>query len=120
MFPDGIRTRIFPLARDALSQLSYQFDNRGAAAHSKVITDKRRDGYHQLPDGAGFAPARGFPLTITQTQRPVEIGTPDGNRTHTSRNDSGRSIAVELRGDQMGKWRDRTEAVHAGNRTRSA
>lgn len=40
---------------------------------------------HQLPDGAGFAPARGFPLTIIQTQRPVEIGAPDGNRTHISR-----------------------------------
>ena len=33
-------------------------------------------GIHQSPDGAGFAPARGFPLTITQTQRPVEIGAP--------------------------------------------
>ena len=32
----------------------------------------------------------------------------------------GRSLAVELRGDQMGKWRDRTEAIHAGNRTRTA
>ena len=77
-------------------------------------------GIHQLPDGAGSAPARGFPLTITQTQRPAEIGTPDGNRTHISRTVSSRSIAVELRGGQMGKWRDRTEALHAGNRTRTA
>ena len=30
---------------------------------------------------------------------------------------SGCSLAVELRGDQMGKWRDRTEALHAGNRS---
>ncbi len=59
-------------------------------------------------------------LTIIQTQRPVENGTPDGNRTHISRIESGRSIAVELRGDQMGKWRDRAEALHAGNRTRTA
>ena len=33
---------------------------------------------------------------------------------------SGCSLAVELRGDQMDKWRDRTEALHAGNRTRTA
>ena len=30
--------------------------------------------------------------------RPVEIGAPDGNRTHVSRNESGCSLAVELRG----------------------
>ena len=87
-------------------------------------------------------------LTITQTQRPVEIGAPDGNRTHISRIESGCSIAVELRdcprsgcnycthladavlrraqrnctGRQIttGKWRDRTEALHAGDRTRTA
>jgi len=32
----------------------------------------------------------------------------------------GCSIAVELREDQMDKWRDRAEALHAGNRTRTA
>lgn len=81
-------------------------------------------GSHRFPDGAGFEPAGGFPrYQITQTQRPVEMDTPDGNRTHTSRIKSGCSVAVELRGDQkklMGKWRDRTEALLAGNRTRSA
>ena len=35
MFPDGIRTRIFSFSRDALTQLSYQFDNRSTAAHPK-------------------------------------------------------------------------------------
>src|SRR5205809_647413 len=66
----------------------------------------------------------------------------DGHRTHISRTESGRSLAVELRDcprvranfvrrsrmrsccrfrqSQMGKWRDRTEALHAGNRTRTA
>jgi len=32
MFLDGNRTRIFPLARAALSQLSYRFDNQSTAA----------------------------------------------------------------------------------------
>ncbi len=35
---------IFPLARDALTRLSYQFDNQSAAAHSKWMTDKERVG----------------------------------------------------------------------------
>ena len=92
----------------------------------------------------GFEPACGTRplLPITQTQRPVEIGAPGGHRTHISRTESGRSIAVELRDcprgranferrsrmrfccrfrqSQMGKWRDRTEALRAGNRTRTA
>ena len=76
-------------------------------------------------------------LTITQTQRPVEIGAPDGNRTHVSRIASGvlsqlnygtvRNLRMQIadavllpfRQSRMGKWRDRTEALHAGNRTRS-
>ena len=33
MFLDGNQTRIFSFSRDALSQLSYQFDNQSAAAH---------------------------------------------------------------------------------------
>src|SRR5262249_58501956 len=48
------------------------------------------------------------------------MGTPDGNRTHISRAEPRCSFAVEPRGDQMDKWRDRTEALHAGNRTRTA
>lgn len=44
MFLDGNRTRIFPLARDALSQLSYQFDNQSTAAHPRLMTDKKRVG----------------------------------------------------------------------------
>jgi hypothetical protein len=72
---------------------------------------------------------------------------PDGNRTHISRAEPGRSFAVELRespahaldlqcehrvrfvpkaarscafGKLMGKWRDRRRHSHAGNRTRTA
>ena len=54
--------------------------------------------------GAGFEPAGPLGLLpITQAQRPVEMDTPGGNRTHISRIQSGRSLAVELRGDQMDK-----------------
>ena len=35
MFLDGNRTRIFSFSRDALTQLSYQFDNQSTAAHPK-------------------------------------------------------------------------------------
>ena len=35
MFLDGNRNRIFSFSRDALTQLSYQFDNRSTAAHPK-------------------------------------------------------------------------------------
>ena len=44
MFPDGNRTRIFPFARAALSQLSYQVDNQSTTARPKFTTDKRRVG----------------------------------------------------------------------------
>jgi hypothetical protein len=37
--------------------LSYQFDNQSTAARPKTTTDKRRDGFRQLPDVTGFAPA---------------------------------------------------------------
>ena len=100
MFLDGNRTRIFSFSRDALTQLSYQFDNRSTAAHPK-----KNDGQeakwvvNRLSGCTGFESACGTRplLPITQTQRPVEIGAPDGLRTHISRTDSGRSIAVELR-----------------------
>ena len=36
MFPDGNRTRVFPLARAALSRLSYQFDNQSTAAQPLI------------------------------------------------------------------------------------
>ena len=35
MFLDGNRTRIFSFSRVALTQLSYQFDNRSTAVHPK-------------------------------------------------------------------------------------
>ena len=35
MILDGNRTRIFSFSRVALTQLSYQFDNRSTAAHPK-------------------------------------------------------------------------------------
>ena len=44
MFLDGNRTRVFPLARAALSQLSYQFDNQSTAAHPKVLALGQDDG----------------------------------------------------------------------------
>jgi hypothetical protein len=87
-------------------------------------------------------------LNDNPTHRPVESGAPDGNRTHVSRIASGvlsqlnygtshkavRCLALlcgcgsapsaapsaRLGKDQMGKWCDRTEALHAGNRTRTA
>jgi hypothetical protein len=54
-----------------------------------------------------FKPARptkaGFSLDNPKLNVPFKWETPDGNRTHISWNESGCSIAVELRGDQ-GKW----------------
>ena len=64
MFPDGNRTRFFPFTRDALALLSYRCDNRSASARPKTTTDKRRVGSPAVcAAGAGFEPARGFPLT---------------------------------------------------------
>ena len=99
-------------------------------------------GFHQLPDVAGFAPAH--PLRRTY-DNPNSTARRNWRARWESnprlRDASGRSIAVELReyprvraklGEritdavllplrqrQMGKWRDRTEALHAGNRTRT-
>jgi hypothetical protein len=39
MFPDG--ARVFPLARVALSQLSYQLDNQSTAARPRLMMDKK-------------------------------------------------------------------------------
>src|SRR5688572_4270255 len=105
MFLDGNRTRIFSFSRDALTLLSYQFDNRSTAVHPKVLAHGQDDGQearwvvNRLSGCTGFEPDCGTKplLPITQTQRPVEIGAPDGHRTHISRTESGRSIAVELR-----------------------
>jgi hypothetical protein len=44
MFLDGNRTRIFSFSRDALTQLSYQFENRSTAAHPKVLAHGQDDG----------------------------------------------------------------------------
>jgi hypothetical protein len=44
----------------------------------------------------------------------------NGNEPTSSEGESGCFLAVELRGDQMDKWCDRTEAIHPGNRTRTA
>ena len=87
-----------------------------------MATDKRRVGNPAtLAAGAGFEPASPLGLLpITQTQRPVINALP-GDIEYTSPGNKCRcSLAVELRSDQMGKWRDRTEAIHAGNRTRTA
>ena len=113
-------------------------------AHGQDDGQEARWVVNRLSGCTGFEPDCGTRplLPITQTQRPVEIGAPDGHRTHISQTESGRSIAVELRDcpraradfgrrsrmrfgcrfrqSQMGKWRDRTEALHAGNRTRTA
>ena len=51
------------VSRDALTQLNYQFDNQSTAAHPKKERRTRCEmGIHQLPDGARFERARGFPL----------------------------------------------------------
>ncbi len=64
MFPDGNRTRFFPFTRNALALLSYRCDNRSASARPKTTTDKKRVGSPAVSAaGAGFEPARGFPLT---------------------------------------------------------
>src|SRR5688572_6964852 len=97
MFLDGNRTRIFSFSRDALTLLSYQFDNRSTAAHPKVLAHGQDDGQearwvvNRLSGCTGFEPDCGTKplLPITQTQRPVKIGAPDGNRTHVSRIPSG-------------------------------
>ena len=92
MFLDGNRTRIFPFSRDALTQLSYQFDNRSTAAHPKTNDGQEaRWVVNRLSGCTGFEPDCGTRplLPITQTQRPVEIGAPDGNRTHVSQISSG-------------------------------
>ena len=70
----------------------------------------------------GFAPAHPPRRTYDNPDSTArrKMGTSDGNRTHISRTESRRSLAVELRGHQMDKWRDRAEAFHAGNRTRTA
>ena len=60
MFLGGNRTRILSFSRDALTQLSYQFDNQSTAAHPK-----RNDGQeaswvvYRLPGCTGFEPACG-------------------------------------------------------------
>ena len=83
-------------------------------------TDKRRDGFHQLPDVTGFAPAHPFGLhdNPNSTARRKWHSRWESNPYLPDK--SGCSLAVELRGDQMDKWRDRAEALHAGNRTRTA
>src|SRR2546426_12027891 len=80
-------------------RLTHSFSDRASYRRRKIKSfskccrrhspqDERRTrgelGIHRSPDGAGFDPlvptCRDLP--ITQTQRPVEIGAPDGNRTH--------------------------------------
>jgi hypothetical protein len=98
MFPDGNRTRFFPFKRDALALLSYRCDNRSASARPKTTTDKRRDGNPAIWRlGRDLNPLAVSRLPITQTQRPV-----------------GRCLRTT---NMMDKWRDRSEALRAGNRS---
>jgi hypothetical protein len=86
MFLDGNRTRIFSFSRDALTQLSYQFDNRSTAAHPKVLAHGQDDGQearwvvNRLSGCTGFEPDCGTRplLPITQTQRPSKLARPMG------------------------------------------
>ena len=114
----------------------------------KAATDKRRDGNPSVARWRGICTRSRFPaydksklngpskLTLPMGIEPTfsEL-TPDvlsrlnyGNIRHPpaeSSTDVGRGLvrgqlALRLREVQLGKWRDRTEAFHAGNRTRTA
>ena len=88
---------IFPLARDALKRLSYQFDNRSTAAHSKVMTDKRRVGIPAIWRlGRDLNPLVLADFTDNPNSTARRNWATDGNRTHISQF-PGCSIAVELR-----------------------
>ena len=101
MFLDGNRTRIFPVCTRCSDALELPSSiTEATAAHHRTMNDGQEARWESIscPMCAGFEPARVSAASpITQTQRPVEIGAPDGNRTHVSRTASGRSIAVELR-----------------------
>ena len=77
----GNRTRILPLTRDALTLLSYQFDNRSAAARSKLTTDKRRVGIPAtLRLGRDLNPLAVARFTDNPILRPVENEMQSGKR----------------------------------------
>src|SRR5437867_4161970 len=96
MFLDGNRTRVLVFSRDALTQLSDQFDNQSTAAHPKK-NDRQAARWvvNRLSGCTGFEPACGTRplLPITQTQRPVEIGVTNRIRTGTNAF-TGRDAAV--------------------------
>ena len=98
MFLDGNRTRIFSFSRDALTQLSYQFDNRSTAAHPK-----RDDGQEASWESIGCPMVRG--LNALAVSRFTDNPNSAARRNWRARWESnprlpnffGCSIAVELR-----------------------
>ena len=67
MILDGIRTRIFSFSRVALTQLSYQFDNRNTAAHPKVLAHGQDDGQEARWVSISRLMARGLnPLAVSR------------------------------------------------------
>ena len=96
MFLDENRTRIFSFSRDALTQLSYQLDNR-----SITTIPRENDGQEARWESISCPMVRGLNALA------VSRFTDNPNSTARRKN-------------SMGKWRDRTEALHAGNRTRTA
>ena len=80
MFPDGNRTRVFPLARVALSQLSYQSITK--AQRPGPFDDGQEASWvvNQLPGCTGFEPACGSKplLPITQFIGPSKLARPMG------------------------------------------
>ena len=101
MFLDGNRTRIFSFSRDALTQLSYQFDNQSTAAHPKVLAHGQYDGQEARWESISCPMVRGLnALAVSRfTDNPnstarrkclhTAMNAPDGNRTHISRISSG-------------------------------
>ena len=103
MFLDGNRTRIFPFSRDALTQLSYQFDNRSTAAHPKVLAHGQDDGQEARWESISCPMVRG--LNALAVSRFTDNPNSTARRNWRARWESnprlpnffGCSIAVEIR-----------------------
>ncbi len=146
MFLDGNRTRIFSFSRAALSQ----FELPSSITKAQRPIPKRNDGQEARWESIGCPMVRGLNALVPTGRDFADNPNSAARRNWRARWESnprlpnffGCSIAVELRDcprvranferrsrmrfccrfrqSQMGKWRDRTEALHAGNRTRTA
>ena len=100
MILDGNRTRIFSFSRVALTQLSYQFDNRSTAAHPK-----KNDGQEASWESIGCPMVRGLNALVPTGRDFTDNPNSTARRNWRARWESnprlpnffGCSIAVELR-----------------------